>query len=486
MIELPETFRNDMKDLLGEEYPAFLESYNASCPPTFMAGCKDDDPAPVLEALSDCGLLPEDFFEKEEAGCVRDAYRVPWNSFGFYYDPAAAPGKHVLHEAGFYYIQEASAMAPVSFLEPRPGERILDLCAAPGGKTTDIGLAMKGKGLLVSNEIHPKRARILSENVERMGLTGCVVTNATPGELSRRFPFFFDRILVDAPCSGEGMFRKHPEAIDEWSREQVAVCAKRQTEILEDAHICLRPGGRLVYSTCTFSREENEDMILSFLERHPEYSLHPMPLSGGMIPGFSERAGSETEASMIRLLPHRLSGEGHFVAVLEKSGPAAFSDQHVRSGKQKGAGKIPAELTAFLSESLPSFAENVREELLFYMGSQIYLLPEPLSQLDGLKLVRPGLHLGSVEKNRFAPSLALARALSVSVNDKFNYVNLSTGNGDDRKLAAAYLEGGTFPYDGEKGWYLIALNGRGLGWGKLAGGIMKNHYPKGLRKKVPC
>ena len=264
---LPEQFCVRMKEMLGEEYAAFYASYDL----------------PKYQALRINPLKTErDTFLQQAPFSLN---RVPWTTNGYYYSGNDHPGRHPYHEAGVYYIQEPSAMAPAEYLMAEPGERILDLCAAPGGKSTQIACSMQGEGLIVCNEIHPARAKILSENIERMGVCNALVTNETPQKLSDNFREYFDRILVDAPCSGEGMFRKNEDACDEWSPENVENCAARQAEILDCAAEMLKPGGRLVYSTCTFAPAENEGSISRFLERHPEFSILPVEKKDGMMPG---------------------------------------------------------------------------------------------------------------------------------------------------------------------------------------------------------
>jgi NOL1/NOP2/sun family putative RNA methylase len=240
---LPQLFLDRMKQMLEEEYPAFLNSYEDARYQALRINPSKTD---------------TDRFTEETSFHLQP---VPWEANGFYYEKEDQPGKHPYHEAGVYYIQEPSAMAPAAYLDAQPGEKVLDLCAAPGGKSTQIAAAMQGKGLLVSNEIHPARAKILSENIERMGIRNAMVTNESPQALASVFTEYFDRIMVDAPCSGEGMFRKNEQACDEWSPENVKTCAARQQEILSCAASMLRPGGRIVYSTCTFAPEENEGTI---------------------------------------------------------------------------------------------------------------------------------------------------------------------------------------------------------------------------------
>ena len=286
MTGFPEAFEERMRGRLGPEYEAFrgsleeerLQGLRANGLKASEEGAGEEFQKRFQEKFQGFGLSP-----------------VPWAADGFYYSSAARPGKSPFHEAGAYYIQEPSAMAVVSLLDPRPGERVLDLCAAPGGKTSHAASRMGGRGLLVSNEIHPARARILSQNVERMGCRNAVVTCQDPAGLTEYFPEFFDKIIVDAPCSGEGMFRKDQEAREQWSPENVALCAGRQRQILHCAAAMLRPGGMLVYSTCTFAPEEDEGSVESFLEDHPEFQI----VQGRTLPGLSSgrRSGWEDGGS---------------------------------------------------------------------------------------------------------------------------------------------------------------------------------------------
>lgn len=475
---LPELFLKRMQEMLGDEYEAFLQSYK-----------QEKYQALRLNSLKKTGGGESAVTVLSQVFHLR---RVPWAKDGYYYEKEDQPGKHPYHEAGAYYIQEPSAMAPVTLLEVKPGERVLDLCAAPGGKSTQIAAALQGEGLLVSNEIHPARARILSENIERMGIRNACVTNEAPKRLSQVFPEYFDRILVDAPCSGEGMFRKNEEACEEWSPENVELCADRQDEILDCAAQMLLPGGRLIYSTCTFAPQENEGSISRFLARHPEFSVTAVDKdklfgTGGKsyLDGRQEylkicgeyEAGTEQGAELsktLRLWPHHIQGEGHYAAVLEKAGcvptqyRAMSSGGIVREADRKDLGEWEAFCREFLR------AELLGKYIKF--GEHIYLVPEDMPNLQGLKVLRPGLHVGTLKKNRFEPSHALALALSP--NEAVNVWNLSAQD----ETVKAYLNGQTFAASGEKGWYLICVDGFSLGWGKLAGGIMKNHYPKGLRK----
>ncbi|MDE6365832.1 MAG: RsmF rRNA methyltransferase first C-terminal domain-containing protein [Lachnospiraceae bacterium] len=471
MTQLPQEFMGRMQDMLGEAYPAFLRSY-------------EDEKAQALRVNALKGTK-EEFLKKASFGSLRE---VPWEKNGLYYTGTSdcAPGKHPFHEAGVYYVQEPSAMAPAAYLEAAPGERVLDLCAAPGGKTTQIASCMQNQGILVCNEIHPARAKILSENVERMGIRNALVTNETPQRLAEVFDGYFDRILVDAPCSGEGMFRKSEEACAEWSPANVQLCADRQDAILDCADRMLRPGGRLVYSTCTFAPAENEGTIARFLERHSKYEILQAKKYDGMSAGVPAWAYDGMDSSgcslagirhTIRLFPHLIQGEGHYLAVLQKQGEAPKGYQaYPANGLQKGINaKDVKEFLQFQQEALQiDLLEHAQDRLLRF-GGQLYRMPMHMPSIDKLKVLRAGLHLGTLKKNRFEPSHALA--LSLKKDDVRRSAELET-----EEAARAYLAGITLNHDGEKGWYLMTYQGYSIGWGKLAGQVMKNHYPKGLRK----
>lgn len=455
---LPKEFQIRMEKMLGEEYPAFLESYE-----------KEKYQALRVNPLK---------VNEEEFVCRAPftLKAVPWAEHGYYYGKEDQPGKHPYHEAGVYYIQEPSAMAPAEYLGVRPGERVLDLCAAPGGKSTQIGASLKGEGILIANEIHPARAKILSENIERMGIQNALVTNETPESLAEYFIEYFDRILVDAPCSGEGMFRKNEDAGAEWSPENVVLCAKRQAGILDCAASMLRPGGRIVYSTCTFAPDENEGSVSRFLLRHPEFFIVKVEKRNGMSGGVPEWTKNPAKGieDTIRLWPHKLEGEGHYLAVLEKSKEAESGYRgYCKNGEQEGLKEKDCKEYLEFSEQ---FLKKKLTGTLLKFGDQIYLAPEGTPTLKGLKVLRPGLHLGTAKKNRFEPSHALALALNPA--DVKYSVDLSSDGSEIR----SYLNGQTLNREGEKGWYLITVDGYSTGWGKMAGGIIKNHYPKGLRK----
>lgn len=484
---LPELFLKRMEKTLGDEYEAFVESLRRErlqalrWNPLKFAGYvalpqtqSPQAPKPS-KPTENAACLPADMPKLIAALGEKASFhltKVPWEADGFYYESTDQPGRHPYHAAGLYYIQEPSAMAPAPLLQAQPWDRILDLCAAPGGKTAQIAAAMKGRGLLIANEIHPARAKILSENMERMGVRNTCVTNESPLRLAEIFPEYFDKILVDAPCSGEGMFRKNDDSCAEWSLENVTMCAKRQDEILDCAAGMLRPGGRMVYSTCTFSEEENEGSVERFLNRNPAFAC----------------------LDMRRLWPHKVKGEGHFAAVLTKESTAAHDRPIIiaADGQQAAFPRELAEFAAFVEQQLAGgIREILREGLQKYpnakgglqgtryllFGDHLYLMPEELPSLKGLKVLRPGLHLGTLKKNRFEPSHALALALSAG--DVKRVWNLDSADTE----VSAYLGGQTFAAQKDPGWYLICVDGFSLGWGKLTGGVMKNHYPKGLRRQ---
>jgi len=440
---LPNGFLDKMAALLGSELDEFLASF-------------DRPRAVALRRNPRWADLPLPF--------ALDP--VPWEPNGFYYAPGERPGLHPWHEAGVYYLQEASAMAPAALLHPRPGDRVLDLCAAPGGKSTQLAGYLNGQGLLVSNEIHPQRARILSQNIERMGIPNALVLNEHPERIADRFAHYFDCVMVDAPCSGEGMFRKEEAAVTDWSQDTVEMCARRQREILESAAKTVRAGGRLVYSTCTFAPEENEGVISAFLHDHPEFSVAEVA-APWFAPGRPEWISTPADGleKTFRLWPHRLLGEGHFAAVLQYNGTEA-SDSVCESPV-----KAPAALSAFLRDLNLCLPDGV----LTAFGARYSLLPLQTPTLRGLKVLRAGLCLGEEKKGRFEPDHALALWLQAAAS--------TADFPADGEEIAAYLRGETIPGN-SSGWTLIQAGGRSLGWAKGSGGVLKNHYPKGLRRRT--
>lgn len=492
---LPELFCERMRSLLDEkEYDSFIESFG------------DDHGRHYALRINE--LKTDEGFKGKVKGLLD---QVPWEETGYYYDGEASPGKSPFHEAGMYYIQEPSAMAPVHYLDPQPGEKVLDLCAAPGGKSTQIAVKMKGEGILVTNEINRDRARILSLNVERLGIGNALVLNETPQHLSEVFEGYFDRILVDAPCSGEGMFRKNEEAFSEWSPENVELCGDRQKEILGCAARMLLPGGTICYSTCTFAPRENEESILRFLASHPDFRVERLQLFDGMDKARPEwisdkcvedciselrlvygdaKSADELDkileglrvqvADAVRLWPHKLRGEGHFLCVLKRDGEKAFGDmdKYVPGGRNIPAKKDIIKIwDEFAKQTIDLKSGKKLDGNIFMFGDQLYMADPLMPSTGGLKVMRPGLHLGTIKKDRFEPSHALA--LFLSKED----CKLTREYEEDSDEIRQFLNGQTIrgADKSEKGWMLITVSGYSIGWAKAAGGMLKNHYPKGLR-----
>lgn len=371
---------------------------------------------------------------------------VPWAAGGFYIKEEK-PGKSAAFAAGLFYVQEPSAMCAAPLLAASPGERVLDLCAAPGGKSFQLAADMRGKGILVLNEKVPARAAVLSENIERMGVSNAVVLCADPASLEERFAGYFDKVIVDAPCSGEGMFRKEAAALSEWSEENVLMCADRQRKILQSGVQMLRPGGSLVYSTCTFSEEEDENNAAWLAEKCA------LTLTGEH-----------------KLWPHRVRGEGHFAALFKKVKEEG-EERFLRRRQKPAADKKSAALWRAFEKEF--FKRPLEGELLMF-GNALYLVPEGLFSLEGLKVLRAGIRLGEAVNGRFEPSHALALAAG-----RENFCNV---NALSDESAAKFLRGEEVPANCDKGWCAAAWRGFALGLGKAGGNVMKNKYPKALRR----
>ena len=446
MNSLPQAFIDRMAAQLGDELPAFLRTYEEP----YHRGIRLNPLKPV-----EASRLPEGL-----------SAPVPWEPTGYYLPLESKAGADILHEAGAWYLQEPSAMIPAAVLDVQPGERVLDLCAAPGGKTTQNALRMAGQGTIICNEPIRDRARILSRNVERMGVTNALVVSAWPEELAALWPGAFDAIQCDAPCSGEGMFRRHPETRKEWNAESPAGCAKRQGEILDSAAVMLRPGGRLVYSTCTLNQTENEGVVTAFLRRHEDFELTAFEL-----PGLSAPNG------MLTIYPHRVRGEGHFVAKLRRRGAGSVTPWSIPTLPRKEQ-QLLASLRAALPEG--SGANWLRMGASDARGDEIELRRIPELPTGGLPMVlRCGIHLGTVKLSRngkgkpvFTPDHAWAVS---NLPPKVPRVDLTADE------ARRYQHGETVETDAQ-GWVLACFAGIVLGWGKASGGMMKNHYPKGLRR----
>ena len=426
-MNLPEQFLTRMKERLGEEYPAFLSSYQK----------------PPYKGLRVNTLkLSAEEFTKTAPFALGE--KIPWTDSGFYLDEEKA-GAYREHFAGLYYLQEPSAMSVGEMTIACKKERVLDLCAAPGGKTTLIAAQMQGEGILIANEIDKARAKILSQNVERMGITNCAVVSAPPEKLAQQFPEYFDLILVDAPCSGEGMFKKEPNAIPEWSQENVARCAKRQSAILQEAAKMLAEGGSMIYSTCTFSEEEDEWQVRVFLERHPEFTM-------------------EEE---VKYYPHKIKGEGHYCARLKKHAGATRDCKSYPVRRNIAANK------AFLAFAKDFLSEERKGEVTTLSDGRMYLLPRGMPAIDAY-ILRLGVELGEFDGKLFKPAHALAMSLSRRQIKRF--VSLSV------EECERYLAGETIAKETENGWCVVGFGDYPLGLCKAVNGTLKNHLPKGLRK----
>lgn len=432
MYKLPEQFIANMKKQLPEnEWEAFFACYENKP----YKGVRLNPLKGGMDELKAC--LP---FLGEQ---------VEWEENGYYTEEEKLGG-NPYHFAGLFYSQEPSAMCAAPLLEVQEGEKVLDLCSAPGGKGTQLACAMNGKGLIVLNEPISSRAKILSQNVERMGIKNAVVLNEYPETLAKRFAGYFDKILVDAPCSGEGMFRKNAEeALSEWSEENVAMCAERQASILACATEMLKKGGRLVYSTCTFAYEEDEGQVCEYLQKHPEMRL----------------------VKQEKLYPHKVKGEGHFAALFEKTEKTVEWDSRIKTAKNSVTQKSERAYRDFEK----SFFHEKFAFRLYENNGVLYELPEEVFDWKGLNILRVGIRLGEVKNDRFEPAHSLATCVKAQECKKV--LDLSF---DDARVEQ-YLHGEMIEGDVGNGWCLVCVDGYPLGLGKAVNGVVKNHYPKGLR-----
>ena len=542
--QLPQEFLERMEHMLGEEYPAFLQSY--------------EEPRKFGLRVNTMKISVEEFQRLAPFHLTP----IPWIPNGFYYEREDDPARHPFYYAGLYYLQEPSAMTPASVLPVMPGEHVLDLCAAPGGKATALGAKLAGEGLLVANDISASRAKALLKNLEIFGIRNSFVTNAYPAKLAEQFAGAFDKILVDAPCSGEGMFRKDLANARVWSLEKVKECAKTQHEIIRQAVSMLKPGGLLLYSTCTFSPEENEQTIASLLQEHPELQLVELPWYEGFAHGRPELADGNPELTKcVRIFPHRMAGEGHFLALLYKkkdgeadtelrlsemmegqlsdctsvenmqmeisittlqqntsgenfveqseqeaqdinkkrkrktrdvdnlnlNGKARGKDKNsarerlALGGKKSGAQSDEAVLEEFLQDIAPEAGYTFAD--MDIRNGQVYYIQNRVPAGRGIPFLRNGLYFGELRKGRFEPSQSLAMALRAS-----DYASvLDFPQADER--VRRYLGGETIdvedlPCARKKGWQLVCVDGYPLGWGKLVNGTLKNKYHPGWRMTV--
>ena len=452
-ITLPQSYTTRMKMMLGEDYDRYVSSFESRC----HHGLR----------VNTSKISVEEFLKL----CPFELKPVPWCSNGFYYDETVQPAKHPYYFAGLYYIQEPSAMTPASVLPVEPGDCVLDLCAAPGGKSTELAAKLNGTGVLVSNDISNSRAKALLKNLELFGIANACVVSEPPNVLANRLEGYFDKILIDAPCSGEGMFRKANSMIKAWEQNGVDYFVGIQRSITKDAWRMLKPGGIMLYSTCTFSPDENEQAIEAMLSEHPDMELLEVPAYEGFDPGHPEWTCNHVKevTKCKRLWPHRIEGEGHFIAMAKKR------DSDKRGGQypyHKGNGVISKDAISFF-ESL-SYPMNLNQ--IEVVKERLYLLPDCMPDVKGFRLLRTGLYLGEMKKNRFEPSQALAMALTPSQVEQA----ISFSAEDERVIR--YLKGETIKIDSdESGWILICVDGYPLGWGKANRGVIKNKYLAGWR-----
>lgn len=455
--DIPKAFLERMRALLGPEFPEFRDALFEPSPTGLRANTLKVAPH-ELPTLTGWPLEP-----------------VPWCPVGFYLrEPDVRAGNHPYHWAGLYYLQEPSAMAVVEAMSPEPHDRILDLCAAPGGKATQVAAKLQGRGLLVANDIVRPRAAILADNLARFGVRNTVVASDAPERLAAALPGFFDRVLVDAPCSEEGMFRRSSEARQAWSPKTVAGSARRQLRILNSAAEMATGGGTLVYSTCTFSPEENEDVIARFLLSHPNYELVPARLPGVSTEGRGDWCSVPEGRRLpleraVRLWPHRVAGDGHFIAIMQRTDEPQLRTFAERWAEDAGAARA---FGAFAATALatPPVGIFVRK------GNRIFSVTEITPPLPDVRVLSPGWHLGEMRGDRFVPSSALATGLRPT--DARQYLSL-WADGDDVR---AYLRGETLAISGDPGWVLVGVDRFPLGWGFRVGTTLKNHYPRHLRQ----
>ncbi|SET10763.1 RsmB/NOP family class I SAM-dependent RNA methyltransferase [Anaerobranca gottschalkii] len=448
-MELPKPFLTKMEELLKGEFPSFLDSYNQ----------------PKNSGLRANSLKISSQELSEKLPYLKD--QIPWCSDGFYYDDEKyRPAKHPYYYAGLYYIQEPSAMLPAELLDVQPYDKVLDLCAAPGGKSLQLAAKLNNTGLLVVNDINERRSKILLKNIERYGVKNILVLNESPQNIAQYFQSFFDKILVDAPCSGEGMFRKDPQMIKVWSEEEVNKYVHWQREILSWIPKLIKPGGTVVYSTCTFSPEENEFQVNNFLKSYPQFSL---------------------EKSQ-RIWPHLAKGEGHFVSVLKDTrdiSPASSQDKNSYTLDKQSLDALKDFSMDIWKD--PSFIFSLLPDNGFLVERKGHILWEnkDLPSLKGLKVLRSGFLLGTIQKGRFKPSQALAMAINKDQCQKgVQIVHLNSNNEKDLNLAIRYLKGETISLEGikwPKGWHLISIDHYPLGWAKSSDLWLKNEYPPGWK-----
>lgn len=457
-MNLPDKFEAKMKRLLGEEFPDYIKCYEE---PRFY-GLRVNTKKISIEKFREI--------------CPFEIWPIPWIENGFYYDgDRVQPAKHPYYFAGLYYLQEPSAMTPANRLPVEPGDKVLDVCAAPGGKATELGAKLQGEGVLIANDISSSRAKGLLKNIEVFGIGNVLVLSEEPGKIEDYFQEYFDKILIDAPCSGEGMFRKDKKMVKAWEEHGPEFFARIQRGIVTQAARMLKPGGMLLYSTCTFDPEENEGTIEHLLKEYPEFVIRDIVPYEGFAEGKPEvtESGSEAFRKTVRIWPHKMRGEGHYLALLQKG---EKPEESRPKAKVKRAKKAPEELETFFKD----VAWDIDRSRLEIHGERVYYMPEGLPDVKGIRFLRTGLYLGDVKKNRFEPSQAFAMCLK-----REEYRNTISIPAEDERVVK-YLKGETIEVEDlvsakSKGWHLICIEDYPLGWGKLANGTLKNKYLPGWR-----
>ncbi len=448
-MNLPIEFENKIRNMLGEEFDTYLASFDIK----HKQGLR----------INTSKISVEDFLEISPFNLEK----VPWCENGFYYNDEDQPTRHPYYYAGLYYIQEPSAMAPAAMIPIEAGDKVLDICAAPGGKSTELAAKLNGNGILISNDISNSRARALLKNLEIFGIGNSIVVSETPSNLAKKFSGYFDKILIDAPCSGEGMFRKQTSMMKNWENTSVDLFVDLQHSILDEVVKMLKPGGTILYSTCTFSPEEDEQSIEYLLSLDNSLNIVPLPLYEGFDIGHTEWSNTQNEdlKHVRRLWPHKIAGEGHFIAMIEKEN----TDINTASVPYKiKKVKLADEFISFIKDIDIEFDIN-RFEI---NDDRVYYIPKDIINIKGLRLLRTGLYMGDIKKNRFEPSQPLAMYL-----DGKQYKNTIDLSATDNNVIK-YLKGETIDTDitANNGWVLVLVDGYPLGWGKYNNGTIKNKY----------
>ena len=449
-MNLPIEFIENMKKLLNEEYSEYEKSF-------------DDNRLYGLR-VNTLKMSIDDFISKK----LFNIQNVDWCKEGFYYDGEERPSKHPYYHAGIYYLQEPSAMSSASIIDICEGDKVLDICAAPGGKSTQIGARLNNTGILVSNDISTSRIKALVKNIEIFGIKNAIVTNESPKKLVSKFKNYFDKIIIDAPCSGEGMFRKEPDIIKSWGKSMTKFCIEQQADILENASYMLKSGGSILYSTCTFSPEENEKTINDFLNKNSDFELINIAENYGFDSGKPETVenGREELKYCARLFPHKIKGEGHFLALLKHKGDKKQLESVFIEEKSDDDKRIK-----FFYEFCDKYLNTKFDGIFKVYGTYLYILPKGVPILKGLRVARSGWLLGEFKKDRFEPSQSFAMGLKkddikISIDLELSDTNV-----------IRYLKGETIEVECDKeGWCCILVDGNPLGWGKIKNKRVKNKY----------